>query len=47
MFVESAKYELFAVEFKKSFNELINGLKQIWYDYDFNGVYTDYTTKKH
>ena len=35
MFVESAKYELFAVEFKKSFNELINGLKQIWYDYDF------------
>ena len=35
MFIESTKHELFAVEFKKSFNELINGLKQIWYDYDF------------
>ena len=35
MFIESTKHELFAVEFKKSFNELINGLQQIWYDYDF------------
>ena len=42
MFIESAKHELFAVEFKKKFNELINGLKQIWDDYDFKSGAGDF-----
>ena len=35
MFVENEKNSQFAIEFKKSYIELINELKNMWGDYDF------------
>ena len=34
MFVENEKNSQFAIEFKKSYIELINELKNMWGDYD-------------